>query len=167
MAALKYCLAFICVAAGTGCLSSSGPGAGGAPIDPVKLADVPGDDRVPLHLYVSNQSWDPELVDIRITMNGTEVVEGDFAVEGQHNWIRFDLMVPRGTVDVRAEALDGTVMLEQSIEVPDERWAALDFWYYPDEDAAPYMMLTVSDEQILFAEASPALSTVAQRSTVS
>jgi len=118
--------------------------------EPVKVADVPGDDRVPLHLYVSNQSWDPELVDIRVFIDGVEVVAGDFAVEGQHNWMRFDLLVPRGSLEVRAEALDGEVVLEQTLEVPAEHWAVLDYWYYPGEDPAPFLQLTGSDEPVAF-----------------
>lgn len=118
--------------------------------EPTKLGDVPGMDLVTLHLYVSNQSSHPALVDIRVELEGVPVVAGDFSVEGQHNWVEFDIRVPRGTLALRATALSGDVVLTEAVEIPGERWAVLDYWYYPDEQDEPGLLWTLRDEPVSF-----------------
>lgn len=102
--------------------------------EPVKLGDVPssaGAPRTTLHLHVSNQSFEDPRVNIRLQIDNWEIVQGDFAVESQHNWYRFDIEVPPGTRELRALTFkpDHAVSLNQRIEVPAERWVVVDYWY--------------------------------------
>jgi hypothetical protein len=71
---------------------------GGVGEDPAAHPDVTTDDsdvrlvqkeQADLVLYASNQSFDDENVHLTIAVDGVTVVDGDFHVEGQHNWISF------------------------------------------------------------------------------
>jgi hypothetical protein len=48
-------------------------------------------------LYVSNQSFALDPVDIKVYIDGFLVVNRDFYVKGQHNWIRFQFQLGGGT----------------------------------------------------------------------
>jgi len=99
-----------------------------------------GDDDAPvatdaaaLVLYVSNQSFDHDVVRIEVSVDDVLVVDADFAVEGQHNWVRFPLELPPGEHEITATS--GTdVSMTGSVVVPagERRWAVLNYWYYPD-----------------------------------
>lgn len=138
---------------GQGAGESSDGESGDAPVlgDPEKLSDVPADgETVPLHLYVSNQSFDISPVGIDIWLQETHVITGGFHVEGQHNWILFELEVPVGNHVLRAESLEGSVVLNESIRVAAERWGVLDFWYYPEDPAHPMFTWSLHETPVAF-----------------
>ncbi len=113
---------------------------------PEKLTDLPANaETVPLHLYVTNQSFDISPVGIDVWLQETHVITGGFAVEGQHTLILFDLEVPIGNHVLRAEALEGSVVLTATIQVPAERWGVLSFWYSPGEPTQPTFRWTPHD----------------------
>jgi hypothetical protein len=119
--------------------------------DPRKLADVPANgDALTLHLYVSNQSFDISPVDIDIWVEDTHVVTGGFDVEGQHNWILFDLTLPSGTHALHAEGLGGSIVINEAVPVPEERWGVLDFWYYPGDPTHPMFTWNLSETPVGF-----------------
>jgi hypothetical protein len=106
--------------------------------DPTPHAEItsPGGDvalvekaEADLVLYVSNQSFDDEEVRLSVEVDGVTVVDGDFHVEDQHNWISFPLRLPRGAHEVSAEA-DSGASLDASFRVPGDatRYAILDHW---------------------------------------
>ena len=92
----------------------------------VRLVDEAEADLV---LIVSNQSFDDEEVRLRIAVDGVTVVDGDFHVEDQHNWVSFPLSLSPGVHEVTAEADSGAAMNE-SFRVPGEktRFAVIDHW---------------------------------------
>lgn len=122
------------------------------PVEPHKLADVPagGTATVSLHLYVSNQSFENDLVDIAVEIAGTRVVTGDFAVEGQHNWYAFDIQVPAGSLEIAVDSDAGDAEHRETIEVPAERWVVIDYWYYPDDPKGKYFTLSVHEQPVGF-----------------
>jgi len=123
-----------------------------APLAPYKLADVPmppGENGVSLHLYVSNQSFERPLAEINVYLDGAYVVTGDFDVGSQHNWHEFEIAVPPGSLSLRAIMPEGSAELDQQIEVPAERWAVLNYWFYPDEPAGEHFTLTLHDQRPL------------------
>lgn len=123
------------------------------PVEPFKLTDLPaaGGSTV-LHLYVSNQSFAEPLVDIAVSLDDVQVVAGDFAVEGQHNWYSFDIAVPAGTLQLYALSFgaDAAFSLSQEITVPEERWAVVDYWYDPEGSEGPHFTLTLSSTPVSF-----------------
>ncbi|MGA8846208.1 MAG: hypothetical protein WB471_06295 [Nocardioides sp.] len=82
-----------------------------------------------LILYVSNQSFEDDEVRITVAVDGVTVVDDDFAVEGQHNWVQFPLAMPPGPHEVSAESDSGST-LTKSFETPgaEPRYAVIDHW---------------------------------------
>jgi len=87
----------------------------------------PGD--ADLVLYVSNQSFEDENVRLKLAVDGVTVVDGDFRVEGQHNWIRFPLSLSSGGHSLTAESDTGATVKE-SFQVPGDeaRYAVVNYW---------------------------------------
>ena len=123
-------LALLLVAA-TAC----GPGRAADPQPAPDVASGDAEVRVvderdaDLLLYVSNQSFDDERVRLTVEVDGVVVVDDDFDVEGQHNWIRFALAMPAGDHEVTASSDTGAA-LSETFRVPGDepRFAVLDHW---------------------------------------
>jgi hypothetical protein len=109
-----------------------------------------------LRLYVSNQSFDIDPVDIEIAIDGRRAVAGEFRVEGQHNWILYRFALAPGRHVLRATAHDGRVRLVRRFTMERRLWAVVDFWYYPDDGAGiggepPRLTFDTSRRPIAFA----------------
>lgn len=124
-------------------------GTGGATLTDEASADV--------LLYVSNQSFEDDPVRITVHLDGELLLEEDFAVEGQHNWVLFPLDLDPGDHHLRATS-DTGVTMEETFSLPEgeRRWTVLDYWYYPDgsdgSDGTPRQFtFSVHDEAIGFA----------------
>ncbi len=80
-------------------------------------------------LYVSNQSFDDEEVLLTVTIDRVTVVDGDFHVEGQHNWVSFPLTLSPGEHEITAES-DSGATLRESFEVRRDKrlYAVIDHW---------------------------------------
>jgi hypothetical protein len=96
----------------------------------VRLVD---EGEANLVLIVSNQSFDDEEVRLKVMVDGVTVVEGDFHVEDQHNWITFPLGLRPGGHEVTANSDSGAI-LRESFEVPSNkpRYAVIDYWTEDD-----------------------------------
>ena len=86
-------------------------------------------EQADLVLYASNQSFDDEEVRLTIAVDGVTVVEGDFHVEDQHNWVSFPLAMSAGAHEITAESDTGAT-LSESFHVPGDeaRYAVIDHW---------------------------------------
>ena len=106
-------------------------------------------DTADLVLYVSNQSFEDENVRLKLAVDGVTVVDGEFRVEGQHNWIRFPLSLSPGSHSLTAESDTGAT-LKESFEVPGDeaRYAVVDYWA---EDDSPELMWLFQREPVGFA----------------
>ena len=93
----------------------------------------PGEAAADLVLHVSNQSFDDEEVRLSVTIDGVTVVDDDFHVEGQHNWVDFPLALSSGRHEITAES-DSGATLRESFEVPPDkkRYAVIDHWTEKD-----------------------------------
>ncbi len=104
-----------------------------APHPEVTAADAAvrlvGKAEADLVLYVSNQSFDDEEVRVTVTIDGVTVVDGDFHVEGQHNWVSFPLTLSSGGHEIMAES-DSGAMLRESFEVRRGKtlYAVIEHW---------------------------------------
>ncbi len=91
--------------------------------------------KADLQLWVSNQSFVDDPVHLTVTIDGDVVVDDDFAVEGQHNWVSFSLQMPAGEHEIEVVADTGPT-LEKTFVTPDSgdrRYALLDYWNYDDK----------------------------------
>jgi hypothetical protein len=104
----------------------------------------------PLTLYVSNQSFEDANVHIIITVDEIVVVDQNFAVEGQHNWITFEPDLGPGEHTLTATSNTGAELtVEFSTEVGQPRWAVVDYWWYPEEGPRAFTF-GISDEPLAF-----------------
>ena len=90
-------------------------------------------DRADLVLHASNQSFDDERVRLTLAVDGVTVVEGDFHVEDQHNWISFPLSLSAGIHEITAES-DSGARLRKSFQVSGNRtrYAVIEYWTEDD-----------------------------------
>ena len=118
-----------CVLAGCG----EAPGADPPPHPEVTEAGAAvrlvGEAEADLVLYVSNQSFDDGEVFVTVTVDAVTVVDGDFHVEGQHNWVEFPLSLSAGRHEIAAET-DSGAALRESFQVPGDepRYAVVEHW---------------------------------------
>ena len=128
--------------------SAPGPPDVSAAPEPDENAEAPSS---PVTLYVSNQSFDDPSVGITITIDGAVVADQDFDVEGQHNWIEFDLDLTAGDHRLIAMSDTGTeLVVDFSTELDLPRWAVISYWWYAEEGAANFTF-DISDEPLGFA----------------
>ncbi len=86
-------------------------------------------------LYVANQSFAVNPVDIKVYINGQVAIDQDFDIGKefpQHNWIKFQYSLPKGTYQLKVESIKGKATLETKFEIIAKHWAVIDYWYYPE-----------------------------------
>lgn len=93
---------------------------------PVRLVEEADADLV---LYVSNQSFDDETVRLEVSVDGVTVVDGNFDVGNQHEWVQFPLALGPGRHELRADS-DSGATLRKTFTVPadEPRYAVVDHW---------------------------------------
>ena len=118
--------------------------------DPTPHSDVTAADarvavvdraEADLVLIVGNQSLDEDEVRLTVSVDSVTVVDGDFHVEDQHNWIYYPLSLPPGSHEVIAESDSGATLREQ-FKMPRNktRYAIIEHWTEDDSaetDDAP------------------------------
>ena len=152
-----------CVAVGLALGVLAGCGAQGAPVtkgqptstaapSPTAEVRVVDEKAADLQLWVSNQSFVDDPVRLTISIDGVELVERSFAVEGQHNWILFPVALAPGWHEVVAVS-DTGAELRETFRVPrdGQRYAVLDYWNYPDDKHGRHFTWMVQDEPVAFA----------------
>jgi hypothetical protein len=110
-------------------------------------------------LLVSNQSFADDPVGITISIDGDVVVDDEFSVGAQDNWIAFELRVPPGEHELTMRSSTGVEAdAAVSIAAGRHRWASVAYWYSPPDrdraraDETPRSFsLTVNDEPIALA----------------
>lgn len=139
----------LCVSACT----AEGDNYDGGPIDVVM--DEAASSEVMLH--VSNQSFEDDEVDIIVTLDGEPIVDREFDVGNQHNWIPFRIRLAPGEHTLEASSSTGaTISTEFEAADSSIRYAVLDYWYYPPDDNGSNAMprsfsFMIQDDPIGFA----------------
>lgn len=119
--------------------------------EPHQLAPLTDDPE--LTLYVSNQSFDIDPVDIDVFIDGEPAVTGDFLVEGQHSWHEFPFDAALGAHEIMAVSSQAPSPVTASLDLGKPEHVVISFWYYPAGDPEPYgptLSLEVYDEPPLF-----------------
>lgn len=104
-------------------------------------------------LWVSNQSFEDDPVEIVISVDGVEIIAEAFEVKGQHNWIPFDLKgLDPGPHTLTVTSSTGVEQTETFTAVAEEpRWLVLDYWYYLDDAKGRYFSFAEFDHPVAFA----------------
>ncbi len=98
-----------------------------------KVQVLPESENGNFTLYVSNQSYAIDTIDIQIYIDDMLAVNEDFEVKNQHNWKRFRFDLSKEEHVIVAKSTKGAAMLEQEFSITDSaHWAVIDYWYYPD-----------------------------------
>ena len=87
-------------------------------------------------LYVSNQSFDIDFVDIKVYIDGLVAVNQEFTVGQQKNWIPFQFQLSEGTHKLKIQSVKGDSKLEQKFKITGNNWAKIKF-LYASEGADP------------------------------
>ncbi len=106
-----------------------------------------------LILYVSNQSFEKDIVDISVTIDDVVVVTKQFAVENQHNFEEFELPVKTGKHSLKVVSSAGEASAVFDMTLGEKNWATVFYWYYPAEHSnptAPSFTFDIQQEPILF-----------------
>lgn len=101
-------------------------------------------------LYVSNQSFDMNVIDIRVRIDGELAITGDFDVEGQHSWHDFDFEFAQGAHVLTVTSEDTFASLEVPFTIDARKFGVLDFWYDAADDQPPTFAFDVSTERPQF-----------------
>ena len=69
------------------------------------------------------------IISMKLAVDGVTVVDDQFPVKGQHNWIRFPLSLSSGSHSLTAESDTGAT-LKESFQVPGDkaRYAVVNYW---------------------------------------
>ena len=121
-------------------------------------AGTPGSDLLDpdgnVVLYVSNQSFEIDPVDVVVAIDGEPVIAEEFAVANQHNWKKFVLRLSPGRHTLTARSGRGAATLETSFVVKGAHWAVLDYWYYSEAYGSPpeprHFEFMIQDEPVAF-----------------
>lgn len=158
----RFCAALLIgVAAGTSCgvaddredvrssTTPASPATSTSPSSEGGVERLSGDAEGNLVLYVSNQSFDDERVRLTVAVNGQVVIDEDFDVEGQHNWVRFPLSVPAGVpLELVAES-DSGATLQKSVTTVAGNARAVVINHWTDGDR-PTLEATLRREPVAF-----------------
>jgi hypothetical protein len=138
----------VMAACGNGVASSSQASSDGH--DSPSPSENPTASAPPLTLYVSNQSFEDATVWITISIDGEVVVDQNFAVKDQHNWITFEPAVEPGDHTLTASSDTGAELsVEFTTRAREPRWAVVAYWWYPD-DIPRSFTFDIHDEPIAF-----------------
>lgn len=106
-----------------------------------------------VRLFVSNQSFDDDPVQISISVDGIEVVDDAFEVLDQHHFVGFIIRgLDPGPHTITAVSGTGASMEGTFTSFADEpRWLSMNYWYYPATGEGRHFSLTEEAEPIEFA----------------
>jgi hypothetical protein len=84
-------------------------------------------------LLVSNQSFDVNPVDIKVSIDGKTIVKDKFDVQGeqppQHNWRQYHLRLEDGPHSLVAESKKGRAQLQTPFEVAGQHTILIAYWH--------------------------------------
>jgi len=88
-------------------------------------------------LYVSNQSFAIDPVDVRVEIDGGLVVSDYFHVGNQHRFVASKLSLPQGKHRIRIWSVKGGTQLSEDFELKGEDVGVVTYWYYPESHYQP------------------------------
>jgi hypothetical protein len=90
-----------------------------------------------LELDVSNQSSATSSVDIQVSIDDRQVIDGVFPFDMGHTRTSYELPLAKGTHALRVIGDHGSARYEGVVEVHGRHWGMLLYWYEPGEPGRP------------------------------
>jgi len=132
----------------TAASGTAGPAA--APTErsgPAAAPSAAPDEQATLTLQVSNQSFDDDPVGITVDLDGDVIVDDEFSVGAQHNWVTFEIPVAPGDHELTMRSSTGAEAREAlSMPAAGHLWAVVGYWYSPQTPRS--FSIIVDDEPI-------------------
>ncbi len=114
-------------------LALTGCGAPRLPVANSELLDSNGC----FTLFVSNQSFKIDPVDVRVEIDGELVVSAYFWVGSQHTFVPFTLSLSKGAHRIHIWSTKGDAELSTEFELEDHDVGVITYWYYPKSHYEP------------------------------
>lgn len=90
--------------------------------------NLENDYKSSLVLYVSNQCFEIDPVDIIVNINNKQFIGEDFFVQNQHGWKKFIVKLPKGKHEILIQSKNHDTMLIDEIEIRGNNlWALINF----------------------------------------
>lgn len=92
------------------------------------------DDPDHLAVVVSNQSFLLPKIDIKVYIDGKQIISDDFDVGTQHNYKIYKVKVKNGPHIIKAKTLKGECVAEAVINYPEYKRCTVLYFYYKRPD---------------------------------
>ena len=102
-------------------------------------------------LFVSNQSSEISLVDIRIYIDNELAVNQEFANKGGHNWIKYQFKLKDGNHTLYSTSTNGKARKDTTFTLPKTPYSIIDFWYHSASEGNK----EIGEFSILFSDQPP------------
>lgn len=121
----------------------------GPPIGQQQTEPDPGEVK----LWLSNQSFADDRVGVSIVIDGEPAFDADLEVQGQHNWIPFEVGgLNPGPHTITARSDTGAEFTGSfTLPAGEARWLVLDYWYEPSGAEGRHFVLNEFDHVVAFA----------------
>ncbi len=107
--------------------------------------------REQVHIWVNNESSEPNLITVKLYIDGEHVRDVVLDGPSPHHYQQFDFNLSPGDHQVRA-VVSEEVFAEETVTVDRPRWIGISYWYYPESHlygpVPPKLTLTVHDKPI-------------------
>ena len=97
-------------------------------------------------LHILSPNGKSELVDIKVTLDGEQIIRGKFFFEGPHHRYTFVLPLREGSHRISVVALPEGTELEENFEVKCQLYAVLYYWYQSEKDEPHFEFMTASGD---------------------
>ena len=99
-----------------------------------------GEEKYDFVFVVSNQSFSTPIVDIKVAIDGSVIVDQDFKVRKQPNWIEFSTKLSKGAHTLNIESEKGNASLQMEIFVPGNCFGSV-FYHHDPKKAREFYIL--------------------------
>ena len=116
------------------------------------VGHAPDDASATLVLWVSNQSFRQDDVGITVRIDTVPVIDGEFPVQDENNWVHFPLTLEPGQHELVAQTTSG-VSTVQSFSTPSSGsgvHAVLSYWFPLEDGSRPFFGWELSEEPLQF-----------------
>jgi hypothetical protein len=86
-----------------------------------------------LILYVSNQSFAINPVEIKVFIDGRKVIDDKFPIRYQRNWRKYPFELTKGTHHLRIESANGDAIWEETLDIARKQWGVINYWCQPKD----------------------------------
>lgn len=95
------------------------------------ITEIWVDENPNFNLYVSNQSFFVDPVDIHVELNGRLVISQQFRVGTQHNYVEFKIFLDEEPHKVRIWSNKGAAELNSEFTLNGKDTGIITYWYKP------------------------------------